>query len=267
MDSICYRSTRHSHSIGAMTTVWLLPVVTLIVASSTGGVIAESLQAFSPSHALLTLAVSFVIVVIGVTVAMMMLTIYLHRLIVYGIPVGITIYSAFLPLGPMGQAGYSFMLMGQIVEDLLPLHSGASLLTDPMTPRIINVICFCVGFMLWSLATAWLILAVLALSETLLRNRVPFKLTFWGMIFPNGVYANLTLQLASTLDSSFFRVWGTIYAGFTLLLWTYAVMRTVPSVWNGEIFQAPCLDDEAMDDPLLHRESHGLPTDTKTTIV
>ncbi|TDL24281.1 hypothetical protein BD410DRAFT_115754 [Rickenella mellea] len=248
--------TRHSHSIRAMTTVWLLPVVTLIVASSTGGVIAQSLQVLNPSDALRTLAACFVLVVTGLAIALMMLTIYLHRLIVYGLPEGITIFSAFLPLGPMGQGGYSILVMGQLFRELQPLQGNEVLLTDPTTAQIINVICFCAAFVLWSLATGWLILAVLALSETLLTTRIPFKITFWGMVFPNGVYAVLTIQLSIILNSPFFRVWGAIYSVFTLLIWLYATARTVPSVWDGEIFQAPCLEDQNLGGRMLrHAES------------
>ena len=56
-----------------------------------------------------------------------------------------------------------------------------------------------------------------------------------------GVYANLTIQLARTLDAQILRVWGAIYASATLVLWCFAMWRTLPSVWDGSIFEAPCL--------------------------
>ena len=44
-----------------------------------------------------------------------------------------------------------------------------------------------------------------------------------------------------TIDSRILRIWGAIYSVFTLLLWLFAMYRTLPSVWDGSIFEAPCL--------------------------
>lgn len=170
-----------------MTTVWLLPIVTLIVASATGANVAQAMIPVDISRVCLILAVCMTLVTIGITLAMMIFTIYLHRLIVHGLPQGITIFSAFLPLGPLGQSGYAILLMGEICRKLLPLASGPdmSIFIDPMTAHIVYVGAWVISYGLWSLATAWLVLAVLALGDTLVKVRLPFKITFWGMIFPN----------------------------------------------------------------------------------
>ncbi|KAL5523957.1 hypothetical protein ACEPAG_8130 [Sanghuangporus baumii] len=236
--------TRQTHETSAMTMVWLLPIVTLIVASAAGGVVAQAMIPFDVSRVCLTLAVCMALVSIGITLAFAVFTIYLHRLIVHGLPEGITIFSAFLPLGPLGQSGYAFLLMGEICRDLLPLKNGDTVMNifaNELTPQIAYVLAWVVSFALWSFATCWLLLAVLALADVLRRNSLPFKITFWGMIFPNGVYANLTIQLARTLDAQILRVWGAIYAGATFALWCFAMWRTLPSVWDGAIFEAPCL--------------------------
>jgi hypothetical protein len=60
--------------------------------------------------------------------------------------------------------------------------------------------------------------------------------------FP-AVYANLTVELYTTLDSSFFRVYGALYSGVTLLLWIAVFTRTIILVRNQRIFEAPCLED------------------------
>ncbi|KDQ57617.1 hypothetical protein JAAARDRAFT_130281, partial [Jaapia argillacea MUCL 33604] len=215
--------TRQDHALSRMTAVWLLPVVTLIVGSSTGGVIAPALYPISTSHALITIATSIFMVSVGLCLAFMMLTIYLLRLIVHGLPPGATIISSFMPLGPMAQAGYSILLVGQNLQEILPLRSSTpSVLTSESAGDIVNVICVCIGFVLWALASMWMVFAVMGIYEVSRRNSFPFKLPFWGLIFPNGVYANLTIALYRTLDSPFFRIWGVIYAVATMLLWSWA---------------------------------------------
>ncbi|EJD03267.1 uncharacterized protein FOMMEDRAFT_123503 [Fomitiporia mediterranea MF3/22] len=236
--------TRQTHETSAMTMVWLLPIVTLIVASSTGGVVAQAMIPFDVPRVCLTLAVCMALVSIGITLAIAVFTIYLHRLIVHGLPEGVTIFSAFLPLGPLGQSGYAFLLLGEICRDTFPLTGGdpvMNVFANELTPHIIYVLAWVVSFALWSFATCWLLLAILALGDVLKRNSLPFKITFWGMIFPNGVYANLTIQLGRTLDSRILHIWGAIYAVATFLLWCFAMARTLPSIWDGSIFEAPCL--------------------------
>ena len=82
-----------------MTAVWLLPVVTLVVASSTGGLMAKALRPHSVTLSLLTTTFSFVMVLIGLSLALMIITVYLLRLITYGTPDITLILSAFIVLG------------------------------------------------------------------------------------------------------------------------------------------------------------------------
>lgn len=243
-----------------MTPVWLLPVVTLIVASSSGGVLARALQDVSPSHALITITTSVFLVTIGLSLALMLITIYLLRLIIHGLPPTPLIVSTFINLGPLGQSGYSILLIGQSFK-WMSHHREID--TFGASGDIINVICICIAFILWSLATMWMIFALLSIGEVSLirRDSIPFKVSFWGLIFPNvrgifslfricrpqisqkqGVYANLTIELYRALDSQFFRVFGALYAAFTLILWCGVFIRTVMLLKGGEIFEAPCLE-------------------------
>lgn len=168
-----------------MTAVWLLPVVSLIVASSSGGVLAPVLQKYSPYHALVTLTLSAFMVSVGLGLAFMILTMYLLRLIVHGVPQGGSVISVFIPLGPMGQGGYSILLLGQGFKSILPLSKNSEILSDILTGKIINVICVVMAFVLWAMATMWLLYALLAVQEVLRKGTFPFKLTVWGLIFPN----------------------------------------------------------------------------------
>ena len=180
------RFTRQNHQIDAMTMVWLLPIVTLIVASASGAVVAQAMIPLDVSRVCLTLAVCMALVTIGLVLAIMVFTIYLHRLIVHGLPQGISIFSAYLPLGPLGQSGYAILLMGEICRQLFPIQGpDTSIFTDSMTPHVLYVCAWTMSFALWSLATAWLLLALMALGDTLVKVNLPFKITFWGMIFPN----------------------------------------------------------------------------------
>lgn len=259
--------TRQDHNIQAMTTIWLLPIVTLIVAAACGAVVSTALWKIDVGRTCLTLATSFVICVIGVCTALMVFVIYLQRLIIHGLPQGLLIFSSFLPLGPLGQSGFAFLTMGQVARQMFPLASAGggetNIFTNELAPSVLYMFMWVLAFALWSLATAWTFLAFLALGDTLRKGFLPFKITFWGMIFPNvriypfaflllsltplqGVYANLTIQLGVSIDSGILKVWGSIYAIFTFSLWIFAMSRTLPSVWDGSIFEAPCIGEADM---------------------
>ncbi|KAG2342894.1 C4-dicarboxylate transporter/malic acid transport protein [Suillus weaverae] len=233
--------TLQQHSLKSMTTVWLLPVVTLIVGSSSGGVLVPALQIYSPSYALLTATVSACMVTIGLSLSFMLFTIYILRLVVHGYPTGASILSVFLPIGPCGQAAYSLLKLGSSFRSLLPLNCGdaGGLLRQPGTGEAVEVICVVGSMALWSLASMWILFAMLGLGYTLRRERIDFRLSFWGTVFPNGVYANLNLALAKTFSSTFFRVWGAIYSVGTLILWVYIALSTIRMVPSGRIFDAP----------------------------
>ncbi|CAA7263168.1 unnamed protein product [Cyclocybe aegerita] len=222
--------TQQTHALESMTAMWLLPVVTLIVAASSGGVLGQTLNQYSTPYALWTVTVSVYMVTVGLTLALMILTIYLMRLIIHGLPPGTSILSVFLPLGPTGQSGFAIMLIGDNLKVLLPRSpkiTTSNFLTHEATGPIIDIVATSVAFLLWSLATMWILYALLAVYSTLRRSWITFRLSFWGLVFPNGVYANLTIQLADKFDSSAFRVYGAIYAVATLIIWTSIFLRSL----------------------------------------
>jgi tellurite resistance protein TehA-like permease len=169
-----------------MTSVWLLPVVTLIVASSVGGELAQALHAHSVICATTTIAFTIFILSIGLSLALMILTIYLTRLVLHGFPQGLSIVSSFMPLGPCGQAGFAVLLIGQFMKEILPVPGSRSpFLGSAQAGEAIFVLCVCISFILWAFATMWLVYALLGIQHILRRTRISFELAFWGMIFPN----------------------------------------------------------------------------------
>ena len=100
-----FRMARSNEThLSSMTAVWLLPIVSCIVAASSGALVAEVLP--DPQYALWTVLASYVLWGIGVPLALMVMGIYLQRLTLHKLPPKAVIVSVFLPLGPLGQGGY-----------------------------------------------------------------------------------------------------------------------------------------------------------------
>ncbi|PPQ98641.1 hypothetical protein CVT24_003974 [Panaeolus cyanescens] len=221
--------SKQSHHFETMTAMWLLPVVTVIVTGTSGGVIANAFQPHVPHYALMTTVLSAFMVSIGLSLALMILTIYFMRLVVHGLPAGPAILSVFLPLGPTAQSGLAISLIGESFHVLIPLSdpSSSKFMTSVFASQVIETLCICISFVLWSLATMWACYALLAIGTRLKESIIPFRPSFWGLVFPNCVYANLTIRLAGTFDSTFFRVFGSIYAIATLILWICISIRAI----------------------------------------
>ncbi|KAM5531251.1 hypothetical protein V8D89_015052 [Ganoderma adspersum] len=248
--------TRQKHTLETVTATWLLPIIPLIVSSSTGGLLAAPLLPFSSSKSLATLVFATVSVIMGLTLAFMILTLYFLRLVLHGIPRNGGVVSVYIPLGPVGQGGYSILLLGTGYNALLPLHYGNSTVLRLETAgQIVSVATLAIAVVLWVMGTLWLIYGLMATADVLWNDHVHFKQAFWSLIFPNGVYANLTIQLYRVTDGTFFRVWGAIYAGATLIVWAWVFVRTCTLVYNGAMFRAPCLDDVDIHAAVLEKDA------------
>jgi len=242
--------TRHRHSMEALTALWMLPVVAPIVASTTGGVVANSLQIYSEAHATTIYLTSLVLVIVGLSLALMLLCLYLLRLMVNGLPQGGLILSVFLPLGPCGQGGYSLVLIGRYFNAFLPLENSSSpFISSPRTGEIVMIICFSAAFILWSIGLFWGVFAVIAFTERAWTQGISFTISSWGVIFPSGVYALLTMEIGEVLDSPFFRILGCLFSGVILVVWIMVGGRTIYGGVEGSIFYAPCLDSMPLPSP------------------
>jgi tellurite resistance protein TehA-like permease len=239
-----FMQTRQKHSLDQLNCSWTFPTLPLIVGSSTGGLLSLPLAEFNLNHAMITIIFSYLMMMIGVGAALMLNVLYILRLIVHGPPPGSAVMTSFLPLGPSGQGGFGILLIGQTFRTLLPLNYGHSeFLRLSSTGETINAICIVISMTLWAMGFMWLCLALLGVQDVYRHSRIPFEVTFWGLIFPNGVYALCSIELGQVLDSKFFRIFGAIYAIVTLILWIGLMGKTIAAVWTGQVFEAQCLED------------------------
>jgi C4-dicarboxylate transporter/malic acid transport protein len=223
--------TTHQTRHETMTAAWLLPIVAPIVAAASGGVVASVLP--SPSLAVTTIVASYVLWGIGVPLAIVVLTIYFHRLAIHKLPPQEVIVSVFLPLGPMGQGGYGIMQLGIQAAKRFP-EAGT---LHPMTGEILYALGWAVAMILWGFGLVWLFFAVASIS----RSKFPFNMGWWGFTFPVGVFAMSTITIGKELPSAVFEGIGTGFAISVMLLWSLVAGGTVKHLFCGKLFEAPCL--------------------------
>lgn len=242
--------TKHKTRHDTMTAAWLLPIVAPIVAASSGALVADALP--NPQHALTTIVASYVLWGAGLPLAFVVLAIYFHRLAIYKLPPNEVLVSVFLPLGPLGQGGYAIMQLGRLAMKVFP-ETGT---LHPFAGDVLYIVGFGVAIVLWGFGLVWLFFA---LGAILGRGKLPFNMGWWGLTFPNGVYAMSTLSIGEELPSRFFGVLGTVSPPSVIgsedilanrlqilgvsvcLLWLAVSAGTVLNMLRGRLFEAPCL--------------------------
>ena len=88
-----------------MTALWLIPVVSVVIAASSGGIVAEALK--NTQHKLWTLIISYVLWGVGMPLSWMVLVLYFFRLTMHEPVPREVIVSLLLPIGPLGLGGFS----------------------------------------------------------------------------------------------------------------------------------------------------------------
>ncbi|OAT00173.1 uncharacterized protein BDCG_16500 [Blastomyces dermatitidis ER-3] len=218
----------------SMTAAWLLPVVSTIVAASTGAIVAENLP--TPQLSLWTIIASYLLWGLGMLFSMIILAVYFERLALHKLPPKSVIVSTCIPLGPMGQGGFVILKLGVGARKFFPLNKTL----DPAAGGVFYAVGFMFALMLWGFGFMWMLSAIISIAKC---KRIPFTMGWWASIFPLGVYANCTILMAVEMPSQFFKVVSTILTLCVLILWIIVSAGTIREVITGRVFFAPCLSD------------------------
>ncbi|CEP14393.1 hypothetical protein [Parasitella parasitica] len=214
-----------------MNGTWLLPLVPYVVASASGGLLAQHLD---QGRALVILIISIVTMGMGLLLALSVIVIYFHRLVVHKLPPREVIISSFLPLGPLGQGAYGLIQLGVASKTVLGDRYIVGLGDGAHSMGLLTAL-FLWGYGLW-----FLIVATFSVGITT-RQGIAFNMGWWALKFPLGVFTTATLSIGTTLDSMFFLVLGAIFTCALVLLWLSVMAKTLKGIFTGKMFYAPCL--------------------------
>jgi tellurite resistance protein TehA-like permease len=242
------RFTRHKQTAESVSPAWLLPIVSSVVAAASGGVLATHLAPHSPTLARSTILVSYVVWGTGVPTAMFIITLWIYRASIHGIPPAGALPSVFLPLGPCGQGSFGILLLGKMARTLAydyDLHM--TIITGEAGRTIADAIYaggLVTSLVLWGLGLVWYTLATAFFIDHFLKNRAyfgrkSFSIGFTALTFPIGVWATATTELATELNSPALRVIGTVISLQVVINWVYVFAMTCWKAYDGTVWVAP----------------------------
>jgi tellurite resistance protein TehA-like permease len=103
-----YRMSNRRPELVEMTALYFIPVVAIVIAATSGALIAGVLK--NEKHQLWTLVISYVFWGIGTPLSWIILTIYFLRMTVHRPLQREVIVSLLLPIGPLGLSGFSYVI-------------------------------------------------------------------------------------------------------------------------------------------------------------
>ncbi|MFE0458099.1 C4-dicarboxylate ABC transporter [Kitasatospora sp. NPDC058965] len=216
--------TRHRVDALRANPTWLLPVVAPMVSAALGPALLPHLPAglrpalFYGCYALFGASLLATLVVLPVVFA---------GLVHSKLPAVLLTPSLFLVLGPLGQSTTAVNQLADAARGtapaLAPAALGLALLYGTAA----------IGF-----AVLWLLVAGTANLRALVRQRMPFGLTWWAFTFPLGTCVTGAAGLARHTG---FAGFGVLAAALYVLLltgWAVAGTRTVSAVRAGRLLRA-----------------------------
>src|SRR5450432_1357287 len=164
--------------LATMTPLWLLPILPAVIASTSGGLIASVLD--DPQHQLWTLIISYVLWGLSLPLAITFLVLYIHRLTVHPMLDKEVIVSAFLPIGPLGLGGYTYVyqthfsyqaelthirlfLFGKVALKVFPATDALAI--APMAGEMLYVYGFITSLIMWGFGIVWFFIAVTTIVQ------------------------------------------------------------------------------------------------------
>lgn len=101
------RMSNRRKELAEMTALYLIPIVAVVIAATSGALVASVLT--DQNHRLWTLIISYVFWGIGTPLSWIILTIYFLRMTIHKPLEREVIVSLLLPIGPLGLSGFSYV--------------------------------------------------------------------------------------------------------------------------------------------------------------
>lgn len=101
---ICRMSNQRSE-LAEMTALYLIPIVSVVIAATSGGLVAGAIP--NRDHQLWTLIICYILWGIGSPLSWIILTLYFLRMTIHKPLKREVIVSLLLPIGPLGLSGFS----------------------------------------------------------------------------------------------------------------------------------------------------------------
>ncbi|TWH47713.1 hypothetical protein [Sporomusa sp. KB1] len=192
---------------------WFMPPVSLIVVPIAG---APLIPYWPQTLQKVMLLINFVSWGLGFFLFMYIAVICFYRLFVAPILPGSLIPTIWIYLGPIGAGTVSLLNLG---------HASLQFMNNTWIP-VINIF----GLIYWGFGFWWLIAASVITITYILRNNLPYAISWWAYTFPLGAYTVATYLISINLECEEIRIFGVLCYCLLAFCWLTVFFKTFSRV-------------------------------------
>jgi tellurite resistance protein TehA-like permease len=230
--------SKHDRNMDSLNATILLPVVALVVASATGGLITPNLPVSLRES---TIIVSALMWGNGELLGFSCIVIYINRLLHNNLPAPVMTISSFLPVGPLGQGAFGIQNIADGLCGILQDRGFSLETTDAIRFGGVSIAVVLTGY-----ASFWMFIAFTAL---VVKRPPSFNMSWWGLTFPIGTYVLSWYKLADETGVYAFKVLGALFGVLVVLMVIICVIGSVKSaLFDEELFRHAQAETSPNDD-------------------
>ncbi|KAI4152313.1 MAG: hypothetical protein LQ340_002981 [Diploschistes diacapsis] len=168
-----------------MTTAVFIPAVGVATQAVVGANIVTYAYGVSPQLAVPVIIVGYLLVGLGLNLALIMYALFLNRLMASGWPQPAQIPALIVLVGPMGQSAAGIVFLGQAASMNFGGYNEGTFLTmmSGMSASAASVV---IALLLLGFDVLWILLSVYGILEAAFKGKLFFTLSWWATIFPMG---------------------------------------------------------------------------------
>ncbi|KAF2773954.1 hypothetical protein EJ03DRAFT_304597 [Teratosphaeria nubilosa] len=223
------RLTLHS-----MTPAWLLPTFPVMLC----GTLASLIVSDQPDAHRLPIAIAGITFQgLGWMISFMMFSIYVHRLMQYGLPAPNLRPGMFIAVGPPSFT--SIALMG--ITNGLP-QNYAYFTRHPNSVEILQILALFASIFLWALALWFFFISLLSVLAGV--KEMSFHLVWWALVFPNTGWTIATINIGNQLESQGILWVGSAMTIILVAVWIFVFLMEMRAIFTKQIAM-PGMDEDA----------------------
>lgn len=216
-----------------------------------GGLISSYSAGISDRLAVPVIIVSYILLGVGLFVALLVFAACTIRFIDSGLPPPIQYPTLFLLVGPVGQAAGAALSLGTASR----MHFGGygkGTLLQQMGGSTFSSIGVWVALLLLGLAVFFTLFALSAMIEGAINRQHTYSMFWWGTIFPVATVNTAWILLSTSLDSPAFRALSSIFLLALLIVyfanWGFTIYHLATGKVLGGVAFYRASADEMLED-------------------
>ncbi|KAL1584021.1 hypothetical protein WHR41_08101 [Cladosporium halotolerans] len=238
-------------SIADLAPALVIPYVSMCTNALVGGLISSYSAEISDRLAVPVIIVSYILLGVGLFVALLVFAACTIRFIDSGLPPPIQYPTLFLLVGPVGQAAGAALSLGTASR----MHFGGygkGTLLQQMGGSTFSSIGVWVALLLLGLAVFFTLFALSAMIEGAINRQHTFSMLWWGTIFPVATVNTAWILLSTSLDSPAFRALSSIFLLALLIVyfanWGFTIYHLATGRVLGGVAFYRASADEMLED-------------------